>query len=225
MKTEPTVGYESGEKRRPWLRIIFVLSAILLGMMTATQHFAHRFSYHESLGPHYQGAYPPVMIAVWHSAWGGRFPAEFRISISYGMAVAAGLLLAYVVGERIVSQSARGNDKLHGTAHWATPREVKRCGLLNNAEGVYVGSWQDKKGRLHYLRDNGPAHVLCFAPTRSGKGVGLVLPTLLSWMQSTVVSDLKGELWQLTSGWRKQHAGSGAAVLSKEKALPRSGRK
>ncbi len=68
-----------------------MLSAILLGMMTATQHFAHRFGYHESLGMQYRGVYSPAMIAVWHAAWGGRFPAEFRISISYGMAVAAGL--------------------------------------------------------------------------------------------------------------------------------------
>ena len=201
-----TVGYESGEKRRRWFRIVFALSAILLGMATATQHFARRFDYHESLGPHYRHVYSPAMIVVWHSEWGAKFPEAFRISASYGMAVAAGLLLAYIVGERIVSQSARGNARLHGTAHWATPREIRRCGLLKNAEGVYVGAWMDGKGRLHYLRDNGPAHVLCFAPTRSGKGVGLVLPTLLSWKHSAVVSDLKGELWQLTSGWRRNHA-------------------
>ena len=55
--------------------------------------------------------------------------------------------------------------------------------------------------------DAGPEHVLTYAPTRSGKGVGLVIPTLLSWNHSTVVADLKGELWALTAGWRKQHAG------------------
>src|SRR5262249_15566588 len=44
--------------------------------------------------------------------------------------------------------------------------------------------------------------VLCFAPTRSGKGVGLVIPTLLTWPYSTIVHDIKGENFQLTSGWR-----------------------
>ena len=39
-------------------------------------------------------------------------------------------------------------------------------------------------------------------PTRSGKGVGLVVPTLLSWTGSTVVHDIKGENWTLTAGWR-----------------------
>ena len=43
---------------------------------------------------------------------------------------------------------------------------------------------------------------MAIAPTRSGKGVGLVIPTLLSWTDSAVIHDIKGENWQLTSGWR-----------------------
>ncbi len=53
-----------------------------------------------------------------------------------------------------------------------------------------------------YLRHNGPEHVLAFAPTRSGKGVGLVIPTLLTWPHSAVIHDIKGENWQLTAGFR-----------------------
>jgi Type IV secretory system Conjugative DNA transfer len=41
--------------------------------------------------------------------------------------------------------------------------------------------------------------VLCFAPTRSGKGVGLVVPTLLTWPGSCIVHDIKGENWTLPS--------------------------
>ena len=52
----------------------------------------------------------------------------------------------------------------------------------------------------------GIAPVFSRSPTRSGKGVGLVIPTLLSWKQSAVITDLKGELWALTAGWRQQHA-------------------
>ena len=44
--------------------------------------------------------------------------------------------------------------------------------------------------------------MLCFAPTRSGKGVGLVVPTLLAWSGSAIVHDIKGENWSLTAGWR-----------------------
>ena len=54
-----------------------------------------------------------------------------------------------------------------------------------------------------YLRHNGPEHIMVFAPTRSGKGVGLILPTLLAWEGSSIVLDIKGENWALTAGWRK----------------------
>src|SRR3546814_12622342 len=63
--------------------------------------------------------------------------------------------------------------------------------------GVFLGR---QRGR--YLRHDGPEHVMAFAPTRSGKGVGLVIPTLLSWTGSAVIHDIKGENWQLTAGWR-----------------------
>jgi len=53
-----------------------------------------------------------------------------------------------------------------------------------------------------YLRHNGPEHVLCFAPTRSGKGVGLVVPTLLTWPASAIVHDIKGENWDISAGLR-----------------------
>ena len=59
-----------------------------------------------------------------------------------------------------------------------------------------------KAGRL--IRHDGPEHVFCFAPTRSGKGVGLVVPTLLSWPHSVLVYDIKKENWALTAGWRRQ---------------------
>ena len=64
-------------------------------------------------------------------------------------------------------------------------------------DGVLLGRW-----RRDYLRHDGPEHVLCFAPTRSGKGVGLVVPTLLTWPGSAIVHDIKGENWSLTAGWR-----------------------
>jgi type IV secretion system protein VirD4 len=110
---------------------------------------------------------------------------------------------------------------VHGTAHWATRKEIERTSLLSvngaAAQGVYVGAWREahsaarRPGRLYYLRHNGPEHVLALAPTRSGKGVGLVVPTLLSWPHSVVVNDQKAELWHLTAGWRAAHGGN--AVL------------
>ena len=79
-------------------------------------------------------------------------------------------------------------------------REVREAGLLGT-DGVLLGRWRDE-----YLRHDGPEHVLCFAPTRSGKGVGLVVPTLLTWPGSAIVHDIKGENWALTAGWRARSA-------------------
>jgi type IV secretion system protein VirD4 len=59
-----------------------------------------------------------------------------------------------------------------------------------------------RAGRL--VRHDGPEHVFVFAPTRSGKGVGIVIPTLLSWSRSVLVYDIKKELWAATAGWRRQ---------------------
>lgn len=57
---------------------------------------------------------------------------------------------------------------------------------------------------VEFLRADDPTHILGFAPTRSGKGVGLVLPTLLTWQHSVLVNDIKGENWALTAGFRQR---------------------
>ena len=94
----------------------------------------------------------------------------------------------------------------HGSARWARREDLEAAGLIGQDAGVYVGAWAED-GTLHYLRHTGPQHVLAFAPSRSGKGVGLVLPTLLSWPGSCVVNDIKGENWALTAGWRQRELG------------------
>ncbi len=84
----------------------------------------------------------------------------------------------------------------YGSARWAQPDEVKAAGLLGS-DGVVLG-----KLERAYLRHDGPEHVLCFAPTRSGKGVALVIPSLLTWPGRAIAHDIKGENWQLTAGFR-----------------------
>ncbi|BBF80259.1 type IV secretion system protein VirD4 [Asticcacaulis excentricus] len=86
----------------------------------------------------------------------------------------------------------------YGSARWASLKEISRAGLLRE-RGVFLG-----RVGPEYLRHEGPEHVLAFAPTRSGKGVGLVVPTLLSWTGSVIVHDIKGENWDLTAGWRSR---------------------
>ena len=115
-----------------------------------------------------------------------------------GLIAASGGLLAAVAA--VIGSVLRARHKKHvttyGSARWAAPKDVKRAGLRARS-GVFLGQSQGQ-----YLRHDGPEHVLTFAPTRSGKGVGLVIPTLLSWTGSAVIHDVKGENWSLTSKWR-----------------------
>jgi type IV secretion system protein VirD4 len=91
------------------------------------------------------------------------------------------------------------NAETFGSARWARHDEVRGAGLLGE-DGVVLGKFDHA-----YLRHDGPEHVLCFAPTRSGKGVGLVVPSLLTWPGSVIVHDIKGENWTLTAGFRARH--------------------
>ena len=111
---------------------------------------------------------------------------------------ASGGIAAVVVAIAMSVWRAREVKRVttYGSARWAEPSEVREAGLLGH-DGVLLGRWRDE-----YLRHDGPEHVLCFAPTRSGKGVGLVVPTLLTWPGSAIVHDIKGENWTLTAGWR-----------------------
>jgi type IV secretion system protein VirD4 len=126
------------------------------------------------------------------------------VAITLGGGFLFALLILVI---NILKNSSIGNKKLHGTARWANHKDIKATGLIAN-DGIYVGGWKDKKGRTHYLRHNGFEHVLTYAPTGSGKGVSLGVPTLLSWPHSVFINDMKGELYALTAGWRKKFAGN-----------------
>lgn len=88
------------------------------------------------------------------------------------------------------------SSQTFGSAQFATRRHLERAGLFAN-RGLVLGEWGGR-----YLRHARPEHVLMAAPTRSGKGVGFVIPTLLSWVGSAVICDIKGENWAATAGWR-----------------------
>jgi type IV secretion system protein VirD4 len=90
---------------------------------------------------------------------------------------------------------------IFGDARFATPGEARHARLLE-ASGVLLGRTR-KHGPV--LRNGEPLHVLVAAPPRSGKGVGFVIPNLLSWPGSALVLDVKHENHQRTSGFRAHH--------------------
>lgn len=217
------VGPQVRAKKKGPGKLIPVLAVLSIGsgLQAATQFFASDFKYQTALGGHFDHIYPPWKIMQWADKWYSQYPDTFMRAGSVGILVAGAGLIGLVVARMVLANSSKANEYLHGSARWANSKDIQAAGLFPKTRtfwqyisgkepaasaGVYVGAWLDKNGKQHYLRHNGPEHVLCYAPTRSGKGVGLVVPTLLSWGQSAVITDLKGELWALTSGWRQKHA-------------------
>ncbi|MCV0423975.1 MAG: type IV secretory system conjugative DNA transfer family protein [Roseibium sp.] len=178
------------------MRFFAVLACVALVGVTLT-------GWHTTLG------FNPLQAAWWQwlrDFWiqARSFPTEILYPSYAGMAAFLVLMLiGAIVSTGARSETIFGGRKqkdLHGTARWAETRDVKDSGLLFDT-GVVVGGWPTRCG-TKMLRHDGPEHVLAFAPTRSGKGVGLVLPTLLSWEESALVLDIKGENYALTAGWR-----------------------
>lgn len=88
---------------------------------------------------------------------------------------------------------------LYGTARFARTSEIRKAGLFGT-RGLILGCY-----RKSYLMFGGSFHVLMSAPTRSGKGVGVVIPNLLTWPDSVVVLDIKQENHAITSAFRRKH--------------------
>ena len=180
---------------------IFVVFAIMLaGIWAATQWAAAMLGYQPHLGlPWFElvgvSVYRPWQIFVWWYHFEAYAPEVF--DKAGALAAASGFAGC---GAAIIGSLWRARQQrlvtTYGSARWAMPREIERAGLTGHA-GVFLGQFHHR-----YLRHHGPEHVMAFAPTRSGKGVGLVVPTLLSWTGSAVIHDIKGENWQLTAGWR-----------------------
>ena len=95
------------------------------------------------------------------------------------------------------------SQSLHGEARFAGMADLTKAGFFKQTDtSIVVGKYNGKL--LHY---NGQQFALLAAPTRSGKGVGIVIPNLLSYKGSVVVLDIKQENFNLTSGYRKEVLG------------------
>jgi type IV secretion system protein VirD4 len=182
-----------------WGQLLFASVVVLAFLWAATEWTAWRLAFQPQLGPAWfvierWPVYQPLAFFIWWFKFDAYAP---KIFIEGGGIAASGGIAAMAVAIILsVWRAKEAHVTTYGSARWADIREVRRAGLLG-PDGVVLGRLGDS-----YLRHDGPEHVLCFAPTRSGKGVGLVIPTLLTWPYSTIVHDIKGENCQLTSGWR-----------------------
>jgi type IV secretion system protein VirD4 len=183
-------------------QIVIVLAIVIAASWIATEWAAWHLAFQWRLGVPWLRflrfpVYYPWRVFEWWYAYEAYAPNVFNTA---GVIAASGGLLgaaSAVVGSVWRARQSRVVTT-YGSARWASLREVTGAGLTRSA-GIVLGQLGPQ-----YLRHEGPEHVMAFAPTRSGKGVGLVVPTLLTWPASAVIHDIKGENWQLTAGWRSR---------------------
>lgn len=153
---------------------------------------------------HVNGADPalagPFSIIEYWKLYAHSSEKFVRVSVQL-CAIGPWALLAGFIGWAVI---AKQNRPLHGAARFANTAEIRKAGLLDPKGGldktILVGK---KNGR--YLTYGGYQFVILAAPTRSGKGVGIVVPNSLNYSDSLVVLDIKGENFDITSGFRAKH--------------------
>jgi type IV secretion system protein VirD4 len=136
-------------------------------------------------------AYDPIKMPafVWYYRGDPQVVRAMAGGLAGGVTLLVGLI--YVLWARAVP--------LHGAARFANEREIKRHGF-RSADGILLGR---KRGR--FLTFGGSEHVIVEAPTRSGKGTGIVIPNLLTWQGSVVVLDVKRENYDASAGFRAHY--------------------
>ena len=158
-------------------------AAAVLGVLTVTIALI-------GLG-RFSGDIDPTRVPGW--LWYYRHDPELRRWLAVGLSC-AGL----VGGILIVAVLLHQRRPLHGAARWASAAEQRHAGL-SSRRGVVLG-----RADGAFLIADGPEHVMLYAPTRTGKGVGVVIPNLLAWPDSVVVLDIKRENYVATAGYRAE---------------------
>ena len=176
------------------LRMASAAGGLLLGLQAATQFVGWTFAWSPALGPGIDASpdlklYPSWRILAWRAEFGGEAPRVF--------AAAGSLVLLGVAGGLGVAVLFEGQGGApRRTRGWGDRGDAGRAGLFGKA-GCVLGEFG---GRLLITADLRP--TLVTGGTRSGKGRGHVVPSLLCWTESAMIHDPKGELWEVTAGWR-----------------------
>ncbi|HHX2530894.1 type IV secretory system conjugative DNA transfer family protein [Neisseria sp. P0001.S005] len=183
------------------LRNKFIITAILLLLSLVAGSYLSSFILLQWLGLDKT----PLVLTTWFKYFNTlHLPqvAAYSLQIKTSGIAGFGLpLLAYLFSLVPIWRTA--SPSLHGEARFSGMSDLVKAGFFKQSDtSLVVGKYNGKL--LHY---SGQQFALLAAPTRSGKGVGIVIPNLLSYKSSVVVLDIKQENFNLTSGYRKEVLG------------------
>jgi type IV secretion system protein VirD4 len=173
---------------KPFARIfLLMLCAVTLSFMAATQMLAHIFLYQPALGDSLiigsVRLYWPWTWLDWDRAWGSQYPRPFALARFIAL---AGVGLALIAP--ITLRPRKHGMRPFGEGAWADFSDVAAAGLFAES-GAILGKFDGET-----LAFDGPEHQILIGASRSGKGRGHVVPSLLTWSASALVLVVKGEL-------------------------------
>jgi type IV secretion system protein VirD4 len=174
------------KKLRPYMPVFIVagiaaLAPVAMFLASVLYFLLHKLS--------------PLRASFW--SWVDYFVKDPSDRITQWKAMGIALFATYVLIPLFIATLRYKKPALHGDARFATAHEIRQAELMGD-EGIIVGQYE---GRI--LRFAGQRFVILAAPTRSGKGVGIVIPNCLTYTQSLVVTDIKLENFKKTAGYRK----------------------
>ena len=123
---------------------------------------------------------------------------EFWLGASWPFDTVTVGALAGAVLMGVVASRNRTLPITHGSARFRSRRELREW---RRGDGLIIGR-DEKSGKL--LRYGGPGHLLTVAPTRAGKGVGAIIPNLLTADRPVIVIDPKGENFRVAGRARSR---------------------
>ncbi|MBR8700492.1 MULTISPECIES: type IV secretory system conjugative DNA transfer family protein [unclassified Fusobacterium] len=185
--------------RKDFLKKIFKIGIIyyILFLFSLTYFYAYKTNFHHSLGGiriNNFKIYSPISYFKWRKINKNKTPNLIKKCNTY-LTLSPYIYLVLV----LISAKKKQIETVHGSASWAEKKDIDKMDLYRDT-GAVLG--KDERNRL--LHDNSDRHIFVAAPTRGGKGINTVTPTSLDWTKSIVFNDIKGELWDLTSGYRKK---------------------
>lgn len=173
-----------------WAKVLFALSALVAGIVAAMYVSGFVFLAVNKTNP-----FNTSLTTIYQYWYYYRDDPEQSTHFKLAFMVAA--LIGAVPPMSVLISMLKGGRALHGDARFATKKEVQKSGLFGNT-GIIVG-----KAFGRFLILGGQLFAALAAPTRSGKGVSIVIPNLLNWHDSVVVLDIKQENFDITSGYRR----------------------
>ncbi|MDR1389523.1 MAG: type IV secretory system conjugative DNA transfer family protein [Treponema sp.] len=221
----------SGEQLLSFVFKIITLGIIFIGLQAAAQKFAASVRYDTGwagtpayifhIGEREFRIYPFWKLFYWTLMYYKRTVIHANLFAAWRVSIytCAAAIIFYFFLEFVLIRNR--NQQIFGTARWARKKDLEKAGILRLKGGVILGQLADAKLDCVYdavkdsvvmnlekpsrkITQSGIYNTLLSAPTRSGKGVSSVVPTLLSYPGSAIVLDFKGENFNLTSGFRRK---------------------